>query len=276
MNNKVQLDYQTIKTPNGQVGYVKIGSGKPLIMLVGYSGNLLHWNSELIFSLAEEFCVYLPDNRKVGCSYSNNPESMTGLAMDIADFIIALELEQPIICGWSMGGIIAQSLAINYSELISGLCFIVSQPDYSYTYGNLHQLVTNLREQPSRENREKLTGLFFSELPSIEFRKYLARTILPIKHYVHPFNAEAQQLQNHCVNTWRSDEEQIKLITTRSLITVAKNDLVTRPEASHLLHSLLPNSKLISYSDGGHFFLHHYPFELAQQIKLFFGVVEAS
>lgn len=272
--NKPQLDYQIVKTKNGQVGYVKVGHGAPLVMLVGYSGNLLHWNSELIFALAEKFCVYLPDNRKVGCSQSSNPESMNGLATDIADFITALEIQKPIICGWSMGGIIAQALAIDFPNLVGGLCFIVSQPDYSYTYGNLHQLVTNLREQPSRENRERLTELFFSEVPSIEFRKYLAHAILPIKHYVYPFNHEAQALQNHCVANWQADDEKIRAISVRALITVAKNDLVTRPEASYILHQLLADSKLISYPDGGHFFLHHYPQELAQQIKLVFASIE--
>ncbi|TXI94073.1 MAG: alpha/beta hydrolase [Neisseriales bacterium] len=268
---QIKFEYQTVKTRSGQTGYIMLGKGKPLVMLVGYSGNLLHWNSTLIFELAKKYTVYLPDNRLVGLSTSTNEESMTGLARDTLDFIDALQLEKPILCGWSMGGIIAQALAHENSERISGLAFIVSQPDYSYTMGRLHQLVANLRENPGKENRDRLTELFFSGMPSIEFRKYLAKTILPIAHYVYPFNAAAQALQDKAVANWQVDEEKLMQISLPALITVAKNDWVTKPEASYKLHQLLTNSKLISYPDGGHFFLHHYPEELASQIINFFN-----
>lgn len=99
-----KLKYNIVETLNGQTGYLKLGSGRPLIMLVGYSGNLLHWNSEFIYKLAESYTVYLPDNRLVGLTKSSNPESMEGMAQDSIDFIKALDLEKPIICGWSMGG----------------------------------------------------------------------------------------------------------------------------------------------------------------------------
>lgn len=264
------LTYEVVITTNGQTGFVKLGNGTPLIMLVGYSGNLLHWNSELVYSLAQQYTVYLIDNRRVGLSNSTNEDSMLGLAHDIVDFIHALNINQPIICGWSMGGIIAQALAMNYQHLIKGMVLIVSQPDYSYTYGNLHQLVTNLRENPSKEARERLIELFYSTSPSIEFRKYLAKAILPINRYVYPFNETAQQLQNIAVTSWQTNHQQLAQITLPVLISVAKNDLVTKPEASYVLHNLLPNSKLISYPDGGHFFLHHYPLELANQIKSLF------
>lgn len=270
---KVRLEYKVIKTRNGQTGFVKLGTGNPLIMLVGYSGNLLHWNSELIYSLAEQYTLYLIDNRRVGLSDSYNDESMTGFADDVADFIDALNLNNPLICGWSMGGIIAQALVIKYPNLVKGIGLIVSQPDYSYTYGALHKLVADLRNKPSKENRDKLTELFFSGIPSIEFRKYLAKTILPINHYIYPFGDFAQQLQDKAVSEWHTDYVALKQVKTPVLIAVAKNDSVTKPEASNILHQILSNSKLISYSDGGHFFLHYYPHDLATQIKLFFSAL---
>lgn len=266
-----ELAYKTIKTVNGQTGYVSMGSGRPLVMLVGYSGNLLHWNSHLINKLAENYTVYLPDNRLVGQTQSSNPDTMQGLAADTIDFIQALGLDKPILCGWSMGGIIAQAIAYSHCSLISGISLIVSQPDYSYTLNRLHQLVANLRLHPSKENREKLTELFFSGIPTVEFRKYLAKTILPITHYVYPFSGVAEELQNKAVANWRSDIEKLKNIDVPILISCAKNDMVTDPQASHFLHQHLIHSKLISYSDGGHFFLHKYPEQLALEIINFFS-----
>lgn len=266
-----QLVYKTIKTVNGQTGYVSMGSGKPLVMLVGYSGNLLHWNSHLIYKLAERYTVYLPDNRLVGKTQSSNPETMQGLATDTIDFIQALGLEQAILCGWSMGGIIAQAIAYSHCALISGISLIVSQPDYSYTLNRLHQLVANLRLHPGKENREKLTELFFSGIPTVEFRKYLAKAILPVTHYVYPFSREAEELQNKAVANWHSDISKLESINVPILISCAKNDMVTDPRASFILHQYLPCSKLVSYSDGGHFFLHKYPEQLAIEIINFFS-----
>ncbi len=266
-----QLIYHVVKTAHGQTGYVCLGSGKPLVMLVGYSGNLLHWNSELIYKLAEHYTVYLPDNRLVGETRSDNIETMEGMAHDSLEFIQALNLEQPIICGWSMGGIIAQALAGIKSDSIGGMALIVSQPDYSYTMNQLHQMVTNLRQNPGKENRDKLTELFFSGTPALEFRKYLSKTILPIVHYVYPFNADAQLLQNKAVTDWRADMDKLRTLNLPVLIACARNDQVTDPKASFILHQTIPRSKLISYPDGGHFFLHHYPLPLANEIINFFA-----
>lgn len=267
----MKFEYTTIKTKNGKAGYLTLGTGPNMVLLVGYSGNLLHWNSELIYELAKSYTLYLPDNRNVGLTQSNNNPSMEGLASDTLDFIQALSLDKPILVGWSMGGIIAQALAYEHPEIIAGIGLIVSQPDYSYTRGGLHTLVTNLRENPGRENREKLTELFFSELPTIEFRKYMAKTILPIASYVYPYNESAQELQNIAVANWRSDRKKLANLNMPVLITCAKNDLVTDPAASIYLHQHIKNSKLISYPDGGHFFLHHYPKQLAKEIVQFFN-----
>ena len=266
-----ELVYKTIKTVNGQTGYVSMGLGKPLVMLVGYSGNLLHWNSRLVYKLAENYTVYLPDNRLVGQTQSSNPETMEGLAADSIDFIQALGLDKPILCGWSMGGIIAQAIAYSHCDLIGGISLIVSQPDYSYTLNRLHQLVANLRLNPSRENREKLTELFFSGTPTVEFRKYLAKTILPIAHYIYPFSGLAEDLQNKAVANWQSNVDKLESINLPVLIICAKNDMVTDPKASSILHQHLAHSKLVSYSDGGHFFLHKYPEQLALEVINFFS-----
>ena len=199
---------------------------------------------------------------------------MEGMAQDSLDFIRALNLSKPLICGWSMGGIIAQAIAYSHSDEISGIALIVSQPDYSYTMNRLHELVTNLRLNPGKENRDKLTELFFSATPTIEFRKYMAKTILAIAHYVYPFNEYAQALQNKAVANWHCDANKLAQIKCPVLITCSKNDRVTNPQASYMLHQAIPTSKLISYPDGGHFFLHHYPQQLAYEIISFLGMAK--
>lgn len=265
------LNYQTINSDNGQFGYVKLGSGtENLIMLVGYSGNLLHWNSELINKLAEYYTVYLLDNRLVGLSYSNNDKSISGFADDVADFIRALGLKQCKVFGWSMGGIIAQSFAIKYPDLLNGLILMVSQPDYTYTYGELHSVVRELRNNPNKQNRDRLMELFYSEEPSIEFRKYLAKNVLRIDGYIYPFSNEAQLLQDEAVSNHVADFLKIEQINIPTIIFTAINDKVTKTEASYVLHELIKPSKLISYRKGGHFFMNFNALKVANDLIGFF------
>ncbi|MDD3267167.1 MAG: alpha/beta hydrolase [Burkholderiales bacterium] len=265
------LNYQTITTKNGIAGYVKLGNGADnLVMLVGYSGNLLHWNSELINKLAEFYTVYLLDNRLVGLSDSTNAETISGFADDVADFIYALNLAQCRVFGWSMGGIIAQSIAINYPKLLSGLVLMVSQPDYSYTYGNLHNVVSELRNNPNKQNRDRLMELFYSEEPSIEFRKYLAKNTLRIDAYIYPFSNKAQALQDLAVSNHVADYSKIEQINIPTIIFTAVNDKVTKTEASYILHKLIKTSKLISYNSGGHFFMNYNSLEVANDLIRYF------
>lgn len=168
-------------------------------------------------------------------------------------------------------GVIAQAIAYDNGDMLGGIGLIVSQPDYSYTMNRLHQLVEELRVKPCKENRDKLSALFFSEPPTVEFRKYMARTILQIENYIFPFNESAQNLQNKAVSNWTANPEKLKKISLPILISTAKNDMVTNPAASYMLHEILPKSKLISYPSGGHFFLHHFPHQLADEVIKFFN-----
>ena len=60
MNNG-DYEYRVAKIKSGQVGYLAIGDDSlaPMILLVGYSGNLLHWNKQFVENLAKHYRVYL-------------------------------------------------------------------------------------------------------------------------------------------------------------------------------------------------------------------------
>lgn len=270
--NQISATYQQITTATGGCGYIEVGHGQPLIMLVGYSGNLLHWNSELISTLAQHFRVILPDNRKVGLSDSTNPETMRGMAQDVADFMDALGLDSAYLLGWSMGGIIVQEFLLHFGSRCLGAVLIASEPQVSYTTPHLHQLVNNLLINPGSAARAALGELFYSEAPSIEFRKYLAKVVLRIPHYIYPFSLAAQRLQDKIVADWTGmSEEQLAAIKIPVLLLAARNDRVIPYAASQYLFEHLPTAKLCLYSHGGHFFLNYYPQKIAQDIILFFN-----
>jgi pimeloyl-ACP methyl ester carboxylesterase len=265
------LDYQVIKTTNGQVGYCQYGNGIPLILLVGYSGTLYHWNYHFVVHLAKYFTVFLLDNRKIGLSDSSNEYSMLGLAQDVADFIHAKQLVRPNILGWSMGGMIAQTLVKKFPDLIASMALLATIPHYSYISTDFANLLTNSQHLSTAEFKTQLHAMFFSLPATPELKNLVTSNSLTINNYPYRFNPQAKQLQDYATISWSGLERScLNQLALPSLIIWAKNDLVVQKTASDILTKEIPHAKLIVYPSGGHFLLHQFPQYIANDIINFF------
>ena len=108
-------------TVNGvKLYYEKTGSGRPLVMV--------HCNSmdhkifgKAVKVLSERFTVYCPDSRDHGRSQKVKTLHYEDMALDMYEFITALDLEKPVFYGFSDGGIIGLILASRYPDLLSSL-----------------------------------------------------------------------------------------------------------------------------------------------------------
>jgi pimeloyl-ACP methyl ester carboxylesterase len=113
--------------PLAQVGdieldYERSGSGPPLLMIMGMSGTALHWTEPFLDALRPEFEVVVYDHRGVGASTRlEGPLTIAQLAEDAAGLIAALELDSPHVLGISMGGMVAQELALAHPEQVHTL-----------------------------------------------------------------------------------------------------------------------------------------------------------
>lgn len=110
--------------------YEKTGEGKPLILLHG-NGEDHKIFDKLTDGLKKQYTIYAIDSRGHGNSTKVKALDYDSMAEDIAGFIVALQLEKPILYGFSDGGILGLMIAFRHPELLSKL--IVSganiQPD---------------------------------------------------------------------------------------------------------------------------------------------------
>ena len=100
------------------------GSGKSIILLHGLASNSRIWDLVAPI-LASNSSVIAIDQR--GHGKSDKPRGcydFNSVTDDIAQFIIKMKIDNPIIVGHSWGGSVALSLAVRYPSLVSGLCFI--------------------------------------------------------------------------------------------------------------------------------------------------------
>jgi 3-oxoadipate enol-lactonase len=96
-----------------ELSYERSGSGPPLLAIMGMSGTLLSWGEPFLAPLRESFEVIAYDHRGVGeSSRMEAPFTIAQLAADAAGLLDALELDSAHVLGISMGGMVAQELAL--------------------------------------------------------------------------------------------------------------------------------------------------------------------
>ncbi len=87
-------------------------------MIMGMSGTHLTWGEPFLADLRQDFETIVYDHRGVGASTRlEGPVTIAQLAEDAAGLLAALELESAHVLGISMGGMVAQELALSHPEL---------------------------------------------------------------------------------------------------------------------------------------------------------------
>src|SRR3990167_166190 len=120
---KIHSHYVPVK--NGHIEYYRLGRGSPIILIPGYMADVSSWNREFLAALAQQHQVIVLNNRNVGGSliHSSHYESQD-LANDTYQLIQTLNLKKPAVLGISMGGMIAQQLAVLHADKVGQLILI--------------------------------------------------------------------------------------------------------------------------------------------------------
>jgi 3-oxoadipate enol-lactonase len=106
-----------------ELDYERGGSGPPLLMIMGMSGTALHWGEPFLESLRRDFEVIVYDHRGVGSSSRlNGGITIVQLAEDATNLLTALGIDSAHVLGISMGGMVAQELALAGPERVDTLC----------------------------------------------------------------------------------------------------------------------------------------------------------
>lgn len=105
-----------------QLDYERAGSGPPLLLIMGMSGTRWHWGEPFLERAREDFDAITFDHRGIGASSRlEAPFSLRELADDAVGLLDALELESAHVMGISMGGMVAQELALAYPDRVRSL-----------------------------------------------------------------------------------------------------------------------------------------------------------
>ncbi|GKQ39237.1 alpha/beta fold hydrolase [Streptomyces sp. A012304] len=120
----------TVEGPSARFTYRRLGpqGGVPLVLLNRFRGTIDWWDPEFLDYLAADHDVILFDNVGVGYTDGEPRDSLEGFAEGAIEFIEALGLGRADLLGWSLGGIVAQRVAVRRPELVRRLVVAGSGP----------------------------------------------------------------------------------------------------------------------------------------------------
>lgn len=122
-----------VDVDGARIHYLDEGSGPPLLLIHGLSGQMHNFTHSLLAPLRRDFRVVIID--RPGSGYSSRGPNATGVvaqARVIARFCERIGLQRPLVVGHSLGGTIAVMLAVNHPEQVGGLALVApatAQPD---------------------------------------------------------------------------------------------------------------------------------------------------
>jgi pimeloyl-ACP methyl ester carboxylesterase len=126
--NVLAVPVRVAVTDDGDVGYRELGSGPPLLLIMGLGGTMDNWSASFVDGLAAGHRVVVFDNAGVGKTATISPPlTITGMADQTSALISALHLGATSVLGWSMGGMIAQALAVLHPSQVSRLVLAATQ-----------------------------------------------------------------------------------------------------------------------------------------------------
>lgn len=114
---------------NGRkLAYRTVGAGRPLVLCLRFRGILDSWDPAFVDGLAKEFRVIAFDHSGLGRSTGEPSSSSFAMAHDIRDVIEGMKLTNVVLCGWSLGGLVAQLYTMEYPERVGHLVLIGTGP----------------------------------------------------------------------------------------------------------------------------------------------------
>ena len=245
----------TVATPNAELHYERTGSGEPLLLIQGMSGTHVSWGEPFLGPLREHFDVVAFDNRGIGLSAPiGRPFTIAEMAEDTVALMGELGLESAHVVGISMGGMIAQELALAQPERLRSLTL-----GCTYCGGPGSELMPEasarkLMEGMASGDREKAIRASYEVNLSPSFRAdesnfaafhQMATTVPAARQTI---ELQVQAILGHDTST------RLGGISKPTLVVHGSVDGVLPLPNGELVASLIPGARLERMAEIGHMF----------------------
>ncbi len=273
LGRDVALDVRYAQAAGTSFAWADIGTGRPLLLLNGTGSPMAEWDPALLAGLAQGRRVVVIDYPGLGLS-GPAPSRITfsAIADATANLIRVLGLGTPDVLGWSMGGFVAQQLAIRHPESVRRLVLAgtnaggpsavlgptwVQEAD-SNSGGSIRSyLITNYPRTTcaQRAGREFVLRL----TTAVNSGRYPEEST-PARTYDAMVDAEDSWLESS------ANVRALAHISIPTLVITGNEDVITPPANSRIIAQAIRGARLLLLPRAGHSFLFQKPALVARTV----------
>jgi len=240
-------------TDDGDVGYREIGSGPPLLLIMGLGGTMDNWSASFVAALAAKHKVVVFDNAGVGKTAGiATPLTITGMADQTSALISALHLGPTSVLGWSMGGMIAQALAVLHPSQVSRLVLAATQAGT----GKATAPAAAAAAAASSDNPSVVLSVLFPASASAAAQLYVLSVLRYQPFYTVPPKVKAEQ--GTAIDDWFAGRDaagrEVASVKVPTLVADGTEDALDPVSNDRQLAGLIKGAQLALYPGAGHAF----------------------
>jgi pimeloyl-ACP methyl ester carboxylesterase len=249
--------------------------GVPLVFNIHFTGTMDHWDPAVTDGLAQDREVILFNNAGIASTSGDVPQSIEEMAANAAAFIKALSLTQVDVLGFSMGGLIAQQLALAEPQLVRRLILVGTGPRSGEGMQSLTPEAQDIFGAAYEEPDHLWLRVHFSPSDASQAagRKFLQRFRLRAEDRDPEANDKVAPAQLAALAKWGAPCENpfdyLKALAQPTLVINGDNDVIIYSINSWILQQNIPNAQLIIYPDANHGSLYQYPERFATHVAQF-------
>jgi pimeloyl-ACP methyl ester carboxylesterase len=265
-NDSIEIDGRCL-------AWRSVGEGPPLVLITGYSGAAAGWDPQFLAALGRSFEVICPDNRGMGRSQLgelDEPLTIDAMAADVEALLDAREIDRLPVVGWSMGGFIAQALAIRAPQRIEALVLLSTNPGGAAAVPPDPDAFAQLTDHSGtpREQATRLIELVFPPDVAAEMDQRLGDPVAAARAELKPAALQAQQ---EALAAWAAEDPLSPKpdYPLPVLAAYGSEDIVIPPENTDRLAAKWPNCRVERFAGDGHSFMAQEPDRLAGLITSF-------
>lgn len=258
---------RTIDVGGVPFAYRELGpkSGVPVVFLHHLMAVLDDWDPRVIDGIAAHRRVIAFDNRGVGGSGGSVPYTVEEMGRDAIAFIRALGLKQVDLLGFSLGGGVAQMVALQAPELVRRMILAGTGPRGGGGIEEITKVAVIAYIKAALTLSDARNFLFFPRTPEGKraAKDYFARLRERTTNRDKKISLQARRAQLKAIMTaGTSAPDDLSVITQPVFVVNGDNDLMVASSHSADMARRLPNAKLTIYPNSGHggVFQHHQAF----------------
>jgi pimeloyl-ACP methyl ester carboxylesterase len=249
---------QRAKINGINICYKVRGQGEPLVLIMGYSGDQIGWMFQR-GAFRKHYQVITFDNRGVG--KTDKPDgaySTKMMADDTVGLMDYLGIDKAHVLGVSMGGMIAQEIAINYPERVGKLILgcTAARRDESSGISAVFPEALGLREDYTDDDVRSLPIIkVVNSLCSYGFNKCHYRLIVVSLAKVFLRFGSQVGLRGQLEAVLDHDTfDRLQKIGSPTMVITGTEDRIINPGSSEELANGIPNARLVKFVGGSHAF----------------------